>query len=247
MSDQIPAVELRIAHVFFKNHRVLEDLNRLFPSRSATGIFGPSGSGKTTLLRTLSRMNDDVEGFRVEGRVLIDGENIYSDAVEASRLRQKVGMLFQKPCVFPKSIYQNVVFGLRHRDGIDRKAVPEMAENVLREVRLWDEVKDRLNEWAPNLSQGQQQRLALARLLILEPEILLMDEPTSSLDPRSAEAIESLIERHAKLRTILLVTHNLEQARRVCGEIVFMDCGRFLESPPVQLPPPAGEELLKKY
>lgn len=244
MSDQTPAVELRIAHVFFKNRRVLEDLNRRFPSRSATAIYGPSGSGKTTLLRTLSRMNDDVEGFRVEGRVLIDGENIYSKEVDASRLRRKVGMLFQKPCVFPKSIYQNVVFGLRHRDGIDRKALPEMAESVLREVRLWDEVKDRLNEWAPTLSQGQQQRLALARLLILEPKILLMDEPTSSLDPRSVEAIEALIERHSKLRAILLVTHNLEQARRVCDEIVFMDCGRFLESPPLPHSSPAGEELL---
>lgn len=223
-------MQLRDASVFYNGNPVLDTLNHAFQANAVTGIIGPSGSGKSTLLRTLSRMNDRIRGFRVEGEIKVAGEDVYANGVDVHRLRRKMGLIFQKPCVFPKSIYENVIFGLKYLAAGEKQKFPEIAERVLREVRLWEEVKDRLHKPAPTLSQGQQQRLAIARTLAVEPGILLMDEPTSALDPRSAQAIEELIlslkDRHA----ILLVTHNLRQAETVADDLIFLNRGKIIEA-----------------
>lgn len=211
----------------FGDRKVVKGLTFKLPENSISALIGVSGSGKTTLLRVLCRMNDRIENFRTEGDVLINGTNIYQPGTNVYSLRRKVGMIFQKPCVFPKSIFENVVFGVRDATKIPESEYSDLAEKVLREVFLWEEVKDRLGEKATTLSQGQQQRLALARTLAVGPDILLMDEPTSSLDPKSTEMIEKLVQSLKNRHTILWVTHQHDQARSIADRVLVLEEGRI--------------------
>lgn len=194
---------------------ILRNVNLAVAPRQVYGLIGPSGAGKSTLLKCLNRMTELSPNLRVSGEVRLEGRSIYDRAVNADDLRARIGMLFQQPTVFPKSIYQNVIFGVRRLGLVRRRDWPEVAESALREAALWDEVKDRLKEPATRLSVGQQQRLCLARALACDPEVILMDEPTSALDPRATHEIEELLGRLKENRTIVLVTHNISQARRV--------------------------------
>jgi phosphate transport system ATP-binding protein len=225
-----PVIEMQGASISYNGKPVLEGLDLLISEKSVTGIIGPSGSGKSTLLRTLCRMNDRTLGFHVQGRIQVGGNDIYQKSTDVYHLRRKVGMVFQFPCVFPKSIYENVIFALKHLRPQLKKDFAGMAEQTLREVFLWEEVNDRLHKPASILSLGQQQRLAIARSLIIQPEIILMDEPTSSLDPKSSLAIEELIAQLKTRHTIVLVTHNLSQAKRVADDLIFLHQGRIWES-----------------
>ena len=210
----------------FGERKVIQGLTCNLPENSITALIGASGSGKTTLLRVLCRMNDRIENFRIEGSVLIGGTDIYRPDSNVYLLRRRVGMIFQKPCVFPKSIFDNVIFGVREVAKISKKDYPDLVEKVLREVFLWEEVKDRLGEKATTLSQGQQQRLTLARTLAVEPEVLLMDEPTSSLDPKSTAAIEKLVQSLKNSHTILWVTHQHDQAQSIADRVLVLEEGR---------------------
>lgn len=194
---------------------ILRNVNLGIAPRQVFGLIGPSGAGKSTLLKCLNRMLELTPALAVSGDVRFHGRSIHDRSVRADDLRAKVGMLFQQPVVFPRSIYQNVIFGIRHLGLVPRRQWPDVAERALREAALWDEVKDRLREPALRLSVGQQQRLCLARTLASGPEVILMDEPTSALDPRSTQAVEDLIGRLKERHTIVLVTHNIPQARRV--------------------------------
>jgi len=214
-----PAIQIKNLTVSYGSMKVIDDFSCEVKENSVTAIIGPSGCGKSTLLRSLCRMNDRIAEFHLAGQVLMKGENIYHPDVDVYELRRRVGMIFQKPCVFPKSIFENVLFGVKHR--IDKKDCEPLLERVLTEVNLWKEVKDRLKNLATTLSVGQQQRLAIARTLAVGPEVLLLDEPTSSLDPESAAAIESLIESLKTHHTILLVTHLHEQAEKVSDNLIF--------------------------
>ena len=215
-----PAIEIKNLTVTYGSMKVIDDFSCEVKENSVTAIIGPSGCGKSTLLRSLCRMNDRIAEFHLAGQVLIKGENIYHPDVDVYELRRRVGMIFQKPCVFPKSIFENILFGVKHR--IDKKDYEPLVERVLTEVNLWKEVKDRLKNLATTLSVGQQQRLAIARTLAVGPEILLLDEPTSSLDSESAADIESLIESLKTHHTILLVTHLHEQAEKVSDNFIFL-------------------------
>jgi len=216
-----PVIQIKNLSVAYGSMKVIDDFSCEVKENSVTAIVGPSGCGKSTLLRCLCRMNDRFEDFHLTGQILISGEDIYHPDIDVYELRRRVGMIFQKPCVFPKSIYENTLFGAKNLNGFDKKGFEALAERVLTEVNLWDEVKDRLNNLATTLSVGQQQRLALARTLAVEPDILLMDEPTSSLDPESTEAIESLIQSLKSNHTLLLVTHLPEQAEKVSDKMIF--------------------------
>ena len=210
----------RSLSVFSGAIRLLREVNLDIQPRQIFGIIGPSGAGKSTLLRCLNRMIDLTPNLRVEGEVNFRGQSIRVPGTDVDALRARIGMLFQQPVVFPKSIYENVIFGVRHLGQVRRHDWPETAERALREAALWNEVKDRLREPALRLSVGQQQRLCLARTLAVNPEVILMDEPTSALDPKSTEAIEELILQLKTQRTVVLVTHNLAQARRVTDWLV---------------------------
>ncbi|HWN94524.1 MAG TPA: phosphate ABC transporter ATP-binding protein [Methylomirabilota bacterium] len=194
---------------------ILSNVNLSILPRQVFGIIGPSGAGKSTLLKCLNRLIELTPGLKVSGDVQFHQDSIYAANVDVDSLRARIGILFQQPVVFPKSILQNVIFGTRHLGKVPRKEWPEVAERALREAALWNEVKDRSRESALRLSVGQQQRLCLARTLAVDPEVILMDEPTSALDPKSTEAIEELILQLKQKRTLILVTHNLDQARRV--------------------------------
>lgn len=213
-------METRDLAVTVGDRRLLSGITFQVPAQSALGILGPSGSGKTTLLKSLNRMLELDPRFQVHGEVLLDGHSIHAPEVDADALRARVGMLFQQPVVFPKSIYQNVLFGVKHLHNVARREWPGVAEQALRGAALWDEVKDRLHDSALRLSVGQQQRLCLARTLAIRPEVILMDEPTSALDARSTEAIEELILQLKQHHAIVLVTHNLGQARRVSDALI---------------------------
>ncbi len=215
---------------YYGEKRALDDIGIEIRSNLVTAFIGPSGCGKSTFLRTLNRMNDIIPGTRVEGSVLIDGESIYDAKVDVVQLRRKVGMVFQKSNPFPKSIFENVAYGLRINGLTTSKA--EMAERVeesLQQAAIWDEVKDRLNESALALSGGQQQRLCIARALAIRPEIILMDEPASALDPIATQRIEELIYDLKKKYTIVIVTHNMQQAARVSDFTAFFWLGRLVE------------------
>ena len=214
---------------YIKGAPILEDINLSFPKNKITAIIGPSGSGKTTLLRCFNRMYELTSGVTVKGRILFKGSDVtnWSDVYQ---LRRQMGMVFQKPCVFPKSIYENVIFGLNYLNSNWKEKYSSIVEEKLREVYLWEEVKERLHKPASRLSQGQQQRLCIARALALEPEVILLDEPTSSLDPKSREAIERLIKRLKERHTIIFVTHNFPQAKRIADEVVFICKGRVCET-----------------
>lgn len=215
-------------------HPILRDVHLTVRPRTVHGLIGPSGAGKSTLLKCLNRLVDLSPNLHVEGEVLFHGRSVRDGALAPDELRARVGMLFQQPVVFPGSIHHNVVFGVRRQDRVRRRDLPTIAEDALRKVALWDEVKDRLRRPAATLSVGQQQRLCLARALASRPEVLLMDEPTSALDPRSARAIEELVQELKQRHTIVLVTHDLGQARRVADWLgclcIHDDAGELLET-----------------
>ena len=221
-------VEIKGLNVFYGSTQALKDINLSVPEKRVTAFIGPSGCGKSTLLRTLNRMNDLVDDCKIDGKVLVDGHDIYDRGVDVARLRQCVGMVFQKPNPFPKSIYENVAFGLKLQ-GYKTRSLDEKIENALRKAALWEEVKDRLHDNALSLSGGQQQRLIIARAIAIEPEILLLDEPASSLDPVSTLKIEELIYELKEFYSILIVTHNMQQAARVSDYTAFLHMGSVVE------------------
>lgn len=208
-------LQVRALSVFAGKRQLLRTVSFSIPARQVFGVIGPSGAGKSTLLRCLNRLIDLDSSLRLEGDIHLHGRSIFAPDVDVDALRARMGILFQQPVVFPVSIYKNVLFGARHLGRVARAEWPALAERALREAALWDEVKDRLHEPGVKLSVGQQQRLCLARTLAVDPEVILMDEPTSALDPRSTQAIEDLIVRLRERHTIVLVTHNVAQARRV--------------------------------
>ena len=215
--------------LYYGDFHALKDVNLDINAKEITAFIGPSGCGKSTFLKTLNRMNDLVEGCKITGDVRLDGENIYS-GMDVSQLRKRVGMVFQKPNPFPMSIYDNIAYGPRTH-GIHNKAkLNEIVETSLRQAAIWDEVKDRLNKSALGMSGGQQQRLCIARALAVQPEVILMDEPTSALDPISTSKIEDLVIELKKDYTILMVTHNMQQATRVSDKTVFFLLGEIIES-----------------
>ncbi|MDW8064202.1 MAG: phosphate ABC transporter ATP-binding protein PstB [Anaerolineae bacterium] len=225
--------------VYYNGRPAIEGVNLRIPRRRITAIIGPSGCGKSTLLRCFNRMNDLIPSARVEGKVLFEGVNIYAPDVDVVEVRRRIGMVFQKPNPFPKSIYENVAFGPRIHGVRDRRKLDEIVERCLRAAALWDEVKDKLHQNALTLSGGQQQRLCIARALATEPEVLLMDEPASSLDPIATMKIEDLMRELTREYTIVIVTHNMQQAARVSDYTVFMlageeRVGRLIEFGPTQ-------------
>jgi phosphate transport system ATP-binding protein len=207
----------------------LQSIQMKIPQKQVTAFIGPSGCGKSTLLRCMNRMNDLVDNVRIDGQILLDGDNIYDKSVNVADLRRRVGMVFQKPNPFPKSIYENVAYGLRLQGINKRRVLEEVVEKALRRAALWDEVKDRLHDSAMGLSGGQQQRLVIARAVAIEPEVLLLDEPASALDPISTLKIEELIYELKDKYTIVIVTHNMQQAARVSDCTAFMYMGELIE------------------
>jgi phosphate transport system ATP-binding protein len=225
-----PKIDVRSLSFFYGTKRALESITVSVYPNLVTAFIGPSGCGKSTFLRTLNRMNDIIPGSRVEGEVRIDGDDIHSPSVDVVRLRRRVGMVFQKSNPFPKSIFENVAYGLRiNRLVQSRSALAERVEDSLRQAALWEEVKDRLLESALALSGGQQQRLCIARALAVKPDVLLMDEPASALDPIATQRIEELVYQLKKTYTIIIVTHNMQQAARVSDFTAFFWLGRLVE------------------
>ena len=216
-------------NLFYGEKQALDDISIVIPQHRVSAFIGPSGCGKSTLLRCFNRMNDLVDGVRIEGDVLLEGENIYDKKTNVANLRQRVGMVFQKPNPFPKSIYENVAYGLRLQGVNSRRILDEAVERALKGAALWDEVKDRLHENALGMSGGQQQRLVIARAIAIEPEVLLLDEPASALDPISTLKIEELINELKASYTIVIVTHNMQQAARVSDYTAFMYMGKMVE------------------
>jgi phosphate transport system ATP-binding protein len=214
---------------FYGNFKALTDVTMDFRKNRVTALIGPSGCGKSTLLRLLNRMNDLIAGSRVEGEVLFEGENIYGPSIDPVEIRRKIGMVFQKPNPFPKSIFSNITYGPRLTGMTNKADLETLVEQSLRRAILWDEVKDILNRSAMMLSGGQQQRLCIARALAMKPEVLLMDEPTSALDPISTAKIEELIQDLKKIYTIIIVTHNMQQAARVSDMTGFFYIGKLIE------------------
>ncbi|MEM8497106.1 MAG: phosphate ABC transporter ATP-binding protein PstB [Pseudomonadota bacterium] len=223
-------LEVKGLQLFYDNDKqALKDIDMYIMQQRVTAFIGPSGCGKSSLLRCFNRMNDLVDGCRVEGQILLDGTDIYDSKVDASRLRQRIGMVFQKPNPFPKTIYENVAYGLRIQGVNKKRVLDEIVEKSLRDAALWDEVKDRLHDSALGLSGGQQQRLVIARTIAIEPEVLLLDEPASALDPISTLKIEELINDLKSKYTIIIVTHNMQQAARVSEFTAFMYLGELIE------------------
>jgi len=222
-------IKIRGLNFYYGLVWVLKNITMDIRANSITALIGPSGCGKSTFLRTLNRMNDLIEGTRVEGEVLLDGQNIYDPKVDVVQLRKRVGMVFQKPNPFPMSIYDNVAYGPRIHGIRNKKVLDEIVERSLKAAALWEEVNDRLHHSALSLSGGQQQRLCIARLLAVEPEVVLMDEPSSALDPISTLKIEELIKVLKKKYTIIIVTHNMQQAARVSDYTAFFLNGEMIE------------------
>ena len=229
VESEVIRVETVDLDFFYGKTQALFNVSLAVPEKSVTALIGPSGCGKSTFLRCLNRMNDLIPDTRVEGKVLLDGEDVYAAGMDVVALRRRVGLVFQKSNPFPKSIFENVAYGLRI-NGIGRRSeLPERVENALKRAALWDEVKDRLRAPALSLSGGQQQRLCIARALAVEPEVLLMDEPASALDPIATQKIEELIWELKTAYTIVIVTHNMQQAARVSERTAFFMLGRLVE------------------
>ena len=215
MTAAATAIEVRDFNFFYGDNKVLHEIALDIPARQVTAFIGPSGCGKSTFLRSINRMNDIIPGARVEGLIALGGQDLYAPGVDVVALRRRVGMVFQKSNPFPKSIYENVAYGLRIAGEKDKRVLDATVERSLRRAALWDEVKDRLNGSALALSGGQQQRLCIARALAVDPEVLLMDEPASALDPIATQKIEELVYELKNNYTIVIVTHNMQQAARV--------------------------------
>ena len=229
LSPEDTALEIKNLDLFYGTKQALFDVSMKIPKGKVTAFIGPSGCGKSTLLRCINRMNDLVDICRVDGNIELQGTNIYDKSVDVAALRRRIGMVFQRPNPFPKSIYENVVYGLRLQGVKDRRTLDEAVETSLRGAALWDEVKDRLNENAFGLSGGQQQRLVIARAIAIGPEVLLLDEPTSALDPISTLTVEELITELKQKFTVVIVTHNMQQAARVSDQTAFMYMGKLIE------------------
>lgn len=221
--------EAKNINVWYDDFQALKDISITFEPNTVTALIGPSGCGKSTFLRLFNRMNDLIPSFKVEGLVTVNGQNVYSKEVRLDEMRKSVGMVFQKPNPFPKSIYENVAYGLRVNGINNKKVISETVERSLKQAALWDEVKDSLKKSAMDLSGGQQQRLCMARALAVQPKLILMDEPASSLDPISTSHIEELIVELKKDYTIIIVTHNLQQAGRISDHTAFFYLGELIE------------------
>jgi len=222
-------ITVRDLNLFYGSFQALKNINLEIIKNEVTALIGPSGCGKSTFLRTLNRMNDLIPGVRIEGTILFDGIDIYKQEFDVVELRKRVGMVFQSPNPFPKSVYENVAYAPKIHGLKDKRKLDEIVEKSLRGAALWDEVKDRLYKPATGLSGGQQQRLCIARALAIEPEVLLMDEPTSALDPISTMRIEELIQELKKNYTIVIVTHNMQQAARISDKTAFFLNGELIE------------------
>ncbi|WP_242964989.1 phosphate ABC transporter ATP-binding protein PstB [Scatolibacter rhodanostii] len=222
-------IEVRNLNLHYSQNHALKDINVFLPEKEISAFIGPSGCGKSTFLKTLNRMNDLVDGVRIDGEVLLDDENIYDNRVDTTILRKKIGMVFQQPNPFPMSVYDNVAYGPRTHGLKNKAQLDEIVEKALRDAAIWDEVKDRLKKSALGLSGGQQQRLCMARALAIQPDVLLMDEPTSALDPISTSKIEDLVTQLKKDYTILIVTHNMQQAARISDKTAFFLLGELVE------------------
>ncbi|MDO9425060.1 MAG: phosphate ABC transporter ATP-binding protein PstB [Methylobacter sp.] len=222
-------IKVENLNLFYGEKQALHNINMEILKKKVTAYIGPSGCGKSTLLRCINRMNDLVDSAKIDGKIILDNENIYDKSVNVAALRRRVGMVFQKPNPFPKSIFENVAYGLRIQGINDKRVLEETVENALRGSALWDEMKDRLNDNALGISGGQQQRLVIARAIAIEPEVLLLDEPASALDPISTLKIEELINELKEKYTIVIVTHNMQQAARVSDYTAFMYLGELIE------------------
>jgi len=234
VQDNNTIIRCQNVNFYYGNFRALTDVTMDFEQNRVTALIGPSGCGKSTLLRLLNRMNDLIDGTRVEGRILFEGRDIYGDKVDPVEVRKRIGMVFQKPNPFPKSIFNNITYGPRLA-GLQRKSDLEaLVERSLKQASLWEEARDILGQSAMMLSGGQQQRLCIARALAMKPDILLMDEPTSALDPISTAKIEELIDELKKQYTIIIVTHNMQQAARVSDSTGFFYLGKLIEFNPTE-------------
>lgn len=230
LADEQSSLSVKDLNLFYEGGKqALYNIDLTIPKQRVTAFIGPSGCGKSTLLRCFNRMNDLVDGCRIEGQICLDGDNIYDRRVDAASLRRRIGMVFQKPNPFPKTIYENVAYGLRIQGVNKKRYLDEVVEKSLRQAALWDEVKDRLHDSALGLSGGQQQRLVIARTIAVEPEVLLLDEPASALDPISTLKIEELINDLKSQYTIVIVTHNMQQAARVSDYTAFLYMGKLIE------------------
>ncbi|MEO6912871.1 MAG: phosphate ABC transporter ATP-binding protein PstB [Candidatus Baltobacteraceae bacterium] len=229
--DALKAAKLRIEdlNVYYGDFQAIKNASLDVPENRVTALIGPSGCGKSTFIRALNRMHDLAPDVRVEGRVTLDGEDIYAQNVDPVTVRHRIGMVFQRPNPFPKSIYENAVYGPKIHGEKDRRKLQEIAERSLRNAALWDEVKDRLHDSALDLSGGQQQRLCIARVLAVEPEVILMDEPASALDPIATSKIEDLIGELKKAYTVVIVTHSMQQAARISDYTAFFLLGDLIE------------------
>ena len=222
-------IKTRNLDLYYGENHALKDINIDIEEQAITALIGPSGCGKSTYLKTLNRMNDFINGVKISGEITLDGENIYASSVDTTLLRKKVGMVFQQPNPFPMSIYDNIAYGPRLEGIRSRLRLDEIVETSLKQAAIWDEVKDRLKKNALGLSGGQQQRLCIARALAVQPEVLLMDEPTSALDPVSTLKIEELAETLKEKYTIIIVTHNMQQAARISDRTAFFLLGEIIE------------------
>ncbi len=229
LENETVAMEVKDWNLYYGSKQALNNINMVIPQHRVTAFIGPSGCGKSTLLRCFNRMNDLIDIVRVEGEMTLHGDDMYAKNMDVASLRRRVGMVFQKPNPFPKSIYENVAYGLRLQGINDKATLDETVEWALKGAGLWEEAKDRLDENALGMSGGQQQRLCIARAIAIKPEVLLLDEPTSALDPISTLAIEELIFELKKDFTILIVTHNMQQAARVSDYTAFMYMGDLIE------------------
>ncbi|CZQ91352.1 abc transporter [Trichococcus palustris] len=222
-------ISIKDMNLWYTDFQALKNINMEIQKNEITAFIGPSGCGKSTFLKSLNRMNDLVAGCRIEGELLLDGENFYADDFDVNMLRKRVGMVFQQPNPFPMSIYDNIAYGPRTHGIKDKKTLDEIVEKSLKGAAIWDEVKGNLNKSALSISGGQQQRICIARALAVEPEVLLMDEPTSALDPISTAKIEDLVQELKKDYTIVMVTHNMQQAARVSDKTAFFLTGEIIE------------------
>lgn len=229
LANETTCLEVKGFNLFYGNKQALFDINMKIAKNRVTAFIGPSGCGKSTLLRCFNRMNDLIDSVSINGEMLLDGTDLNAPSVNVADLRRQVGMVFQKPNPFPKTIYENVAYGLRLQGVNDRATLDKVVEKSLKGAALWDEVKDRLNESAMGMSGGQQQRLVIARAIAIEPEVLLLDEPASALDPLSTLKIEELIHELKEKYTIVIVTHNMQQAARVSDYTAFMYLGEVVE------------------
>ena len=229
LDDETVSLDVRNLNLYYGSDLALKNISLKIPAQRVTAFIGPSGCGKSTLLRCFNRMNDLIDSCRIEGEIFLDNEDIYRRGIDVAELRRKVGMVFQKPNPFPKSIYENVAYGLRLQGVNNRRILDEAVEKALIGAALWNEVKDRLDDNAMGLSGGQQQRLVIARAIAIEPEVLLLDEPASALDPISTLKIEELINELKSQYTIVIVTHNMQQAARVSDYTAFMYMGDMIE------------------